>query len=85
MKGNISLKQFIHEVKAELIEAQDTSGDPFYTLQDVTLEVSFALEAKGGGKAKFVVLELGAETAASQLHRVTLKFTPCEGKHYSYA
>ena len=40
------------------------------------LEVSFALELEGGGKAKFVVIEVGANTTASQLHRVTMKLVP---------
>jgi len=75
MKGNISLKQFIQDVKQELIDAQDSSN-PFYELHEVQLEVSFTLELEGGGKAKFVVVELGANTTASQLHRVTMKFIP---------
>ena len=75
MKGNISLKQFIQEVKQELIDAQDSSN-PFYELHEVQLEVSFTLELEGGGKAKFVVVEVGAKTNASQLHRVTIKFIP---------
>jgi len=39
MKGKISLGDFIKDVKQELIEAQDTSGDPFYELEEVRLEV----------------------------------------------
>jgi hypothetical protein len=77
MKGNISLKQFIQEVKQELVDAQDSSN-PFYELHEVQLEVSFALEIEGGGKAKFVVVELGANTTASQLHRVIMKFVPLD-------
>ena len=41
MKGRISLKDFIHEVKKELVEAQDMSGKPFYELDEVELEASF--------------------------------------------
>jgi hypothetical protein len=58
MKGKISLRQFIEDVKVELREAQDRSGDPFYELHEVELEVSFSLEMQGGGKAKLVVVEL---------------------------
>ena len=77
MKGNISLKEFIQDVKQELVAAQDSSN-PFYELHEVQLEVSFALKIEGGGKAKFVVVELGADTTASQLHRVTMKFVPLD-------
>ena len=45
MKGNISLETFIRQVKEELVAALDSSGDPFYELETVQLEVTFALEA----------------------------------------
>ena len=57
MKGAISLRDFIEQVKQELVEAQSTPKEAFYELHDVELEVSFALEAEGGGKAKLVVVE----------------------------
>jgi len=76
MKGKISLKDFIHQVRDELVNAQDESKEPFYELEDVELEVAFALEAKGGAKGKLVVLELGGETKASQTHKVKLKLKP---------
>jgi|GEM_PF-1973972 len=76
MKGKISLKDFIHQVKDELIDAQDDSKTPFYELETVELEVAFALETKGGAKGKLVVLELGGETTAAQTHRVTLTLKP---------
>ncbi|MDH3348226.1 MAG: hypothetical protein OEM02_09060 [Desulfobulbaceae bacterium] len=59
-----------------MLEAQDTSGNPFYELLDVELEVSFALEAKGKGKTKFVVVELGGEATGTQVHKVRLSFKP---------
>jgi Trypsin-co-occurring domain 2 len=72
MKGNISLKEFIHQVRDELVEAQDLSKEPFYELDTVQLEVSFVLDITGGAKARLVVVELGGETKASQTHKVTL-------------
>ncbi|TON64218.1 trypco2 family protein, partial [Vibrio parahaemolyticus] len=67
MKGNISLKEFIDDVKKELMEASE-SDSPFFTMDEVELEVSFGLNAKGKAGGKFVVFELGAETNASQMH-----------------
>jgi Trypsin-co-occurring domain 2 len=78
MKGNISLGDFISQVKTELVEAQDSSGAPFFQLEAVDLEVTFALEAAGGAKAKLVVVELGGDAKASQTHKVTIKFTPVQ-------
>ena len=60
MEGKISIGDFIYQVKKELKEAQDKSGDPFYQLEEVNLEISFVLEAKGDSKMNFYVVELGA-------------------------
>ena len=78
MKGNISLGDFIQDVKRELIAAQDKSGDPFYELTDVQLEVSFVLDATAKAGGKLLVVELGGETKAQQTHKVTLKLQPLE-------
>ena len=76
MKGHISLKNFIHQVRDELVQAQDPSKNPFYELQTVQLEVTFALEATGGAKGRLVVVELGGETKASQTHKIILTLNP---------
>ena len=76
MKGNISLGAFIKDVKDELVRAQEGVGDPFYELKEVNLEVSFGLDASGKGGARLFVVELGAETKASQTHKVILKLEP---------
>lgn len=76
MKGNISIGDFIHQVREELVAALDKSGDPFYELEEVNLEISFALEAGVGTKMKFYVVELGGDTAATQTHKVSLKLVP---------
>jgi len=76
MKGKISLKEFIHQVKKELVDAQEGIGDPFYELENVELEVSFAIDVKGESKLDLVVIELGAEANAQQLHKVTLSLKP---------
>ncbi|MDX7900058.1 trypco2 family protein [Aeromonas media] len=75
MKGNISLKDFIDDVKKELIEASKTKS-PFFLMDEVELEVSFGLSAHGKAGGRFVVFELGAEIDSSQVHRVKLKLIP---------
>ena len=79
MNGNISLVEFIEEVKKELREAQEASKDPMFQLSEVNLEVSFAVDAtaKAEGKLMFIV-DLSGEINASQLHKVSLKLTPLE-------
>ncbi|MDP1996490.1 MAG: trypco2 family protein [Gallionella sp.] len=76
MKGNISIGDFIHQVKKELVAALDKPGDPFYELEEVNLEISFALEAGVGTKMNFYVVELGGDTTATQTHKVSLKLVP---------
>jgi len=76
MKGKISLGDFIKDVKQELIEAQDTSGDPFYELEEVRLEVSFVLDTSARAGGKLFVVELGGETKAQQTHKVSLTLRP---------
>lgn len=75
MKGNISLKDFIEDVKKELLEASK-SESPFFTMDEVELEVSFALDAQAKAGGKFIVFDIGAETKASQMHKIRLKLTP---------
>ncbi|MGL6361881.1 trypco2 family protein [Aeromonas veronii] len=84
MKGNISLKDFIDDVKKELMDASE-SDPPFFTMDEVELEVSFGINAKGKAGAKFVVFELGAETNASQMHKVKLKLTPYKNQEVNEA
>lgn len=76
MKGRISIKDFIQRVKDELVQAQDKSGNAFYELTEVTLEVSFALDASAKAGFDLYVVELGGESKAQQTHKVTLKLTP---------
>ena len=78
MKGKISISDFIHGVKKELVEAQTDSGTPFYELEEVTLEISFALEVTGKAKMNFYVVDVGGETKATQTHKVQLKLIPLE-------
>ncbi|OCH03720.1 hypothetical protein A6E09_18390 [Aliivibrio fischeri] len=75
MKGNISLKDFITDVKTELKSAIN-NDDPFFFLDDVELEVSFSLNANAKGSAKFVVVDVGGDIQAAQTHKVKLKLTP---------
>jgi hypothetical protein len=75
MKGNISLKSFIEEVKNEL-KASINDEDPFFELGDVELEVSFALDAEAKAGAKLYVIDVGGSTKATQTHKVKLTLTP---------
>lgn len=77
MKGNINLKEFISQVSKELRDCQ--SRDPenaFLELTGVTLEVSFTLDSSAKGSGKFIVVDVGVEARASQVHRVTLQLDP---------
>lgn len=75
MKGRISLTDFISDVKADLRKSADTD-DPFFIMGDVELEVAFTLDISGGGKAKFLVVDLATDSKASQTHKVKIKLTP---------
>ncbi|MGR5250511.1 trypco2 family protein [Vibrio aestuarianus] len=75
MKGNISLKAFIEEVKEELRNSIN-DDDPFFIMGDVELEVSFALDAEAKAGAKLFVLDVGGSTKATQTHKVKLTLSP---------
>lgn len=75
MKGKISLKKFIGEVKKELQDSID-EDDPFFLLDKVELETSFKLDVDTKGKVKLLVFEAGAGAKASQMHKVKLVLTP---------
>jgi hypothetical protein len=75
MKGNISLRSFIAEVKEELRATVD-NVNPFFDIGEVELEVSFTLNVQAKGGVKLVVVNAGASTEASQTHKVKLKLTP---------
>jgi len=75
MKGGISLKSFIGEVKKELLASVDDAS-PFFDIGEVELEVSFTLDIEAKGGVKFVVVNAGASTKASETHKVKLKLTP---------
>ncbi|TLP71327.1 hypothetical protein FEA48_21115 [Pseudomonas nitroreducens] len=75
MKGGISLQEFIAEVKSDLIQAIDNEN-PFFAMTSVELEVSFTLDVSGGAKAKFLVVDAGMKSSASQVHKVKLTLTP---------
>jgi hypothetical protein len=76
MKGNISIGDFIHQVKKELKEAQDKSGDAFYELREVNLEISFVLNASAESGLKLYVVDLKGGAKAEQTHKVSLKLVP---------
>ena len=75
MKGKISLKDFIQEVKDDL-RAAVNDDDPFFIMENVKLEVSFGLDIEAKTGAKFVVFDIGAKTKAQQTHKVTINLTP---------
>lgn len=76
MKGRISISGFIREVENELTVAQATAGRPYFEVAEVTLEVSFALDASAKAGSKLFVIELGGETKAQQTHKAVLKLKP---------
>lgn len=76
MKGGISLKEFIADVKKELVAAQSPHDTAFLELQNVELEVAFTLDATGGAKGRFIVVDVGTDIRTSQVHRVKLSFKP---------
>jgi hypothetical protein len=75
MKGEISLRSFIGEVKKELLASVD-DANPFFDIGEVELEVSFTLDVEAKGGLKLAVVNAGASTKASQTHKVKLKLTP---------
>ena len=76
MEGNISLGDFIEQVKTELIEAHQKSTSRFLVLQEVEREDLFELGIEGEVKGKLIVVEGQAKASATQVHKAKLKFVP---------
>ena len=78
MKGRISLKDFIHGVKQELLDTSESSkGVPAFEMTEIELEAEFILETAGkveGGFAVFVKAE--GEVTTSQTHKVKITMRP---------
>ena len=78
MKGRISLKDFIHGVKRELLDTSESSkGVPAFEMTEIELEAEFILETVGkleGGFAVFVKAE--GEVTTSQTHKVKITMRP---------
>jgi hypothetical protein len=76
MHRNISLKEFIEDVRAEILDSIKPVEESVFELEDLELEVSFALEFEAGGKAKFFVVGAEAKASGTQTHKVKLKLRP---------
>lgn len=76
MEKSLSLKSFINHVKAELVDAVNNPvGKPFFSLQEIELELSVYVEANGKLGFKFYVeTEVGAVT--NQTHKIKLNLKP---------
>ncbi|MGF6664817.1 hypothetical protein QF000_006485 [Paraburkholderia atlantica] len=74
----LSLPAFIRSVKEQLIAAE-SDDKPFYYLEEVSLEVSFALDATIGGGVKLWVVDAKGDVKRQQTHKVTVKLKPLEG------
>ncbi|MEZ4396599.1 MAG: trypco2 family protein [Candidatus Krumholzibacteriia bacterium] len=77
MLDGTSLGSFISEVSKELqaVQSQDP-GKARFELTDVTLEISFTLDASASGGAKLMVVEVGGSTKTSEAHKVTVRLQP---------
>lgn len=78
MKNRIELGDFIHQVKQELVNAQRNDDKPFYTLEEVELEVSFVLGTSGRAKGSIFVVDIEGTANSTQTHKIKLRLKPIE-------
>lgn len=74
--NQLSLEEFIYQVKRELLEAQEKhEGESAYLeLQNVELEVSLGVSKKANGKVTVYVAEVGSDISKEQVQKVKLAF-----------
>jgi hypothetical protein len=72
--NQLSLEEFIYQVKRELLEAQEKhEGESAYLeLQNVELEVSLVVSKKANGKVTVYVAEIGSDISKEQVQKVKL-------------
>lgn len=76
MKNTIALKDFIYQIKRELIEAIEESKRPLFILKDIDLEFCVGVHVQGDGKVKFLVGDLSGNYKHSQINKVKMTLTP---------
>ena len=72
----IDLGTFIHQVKRELIEAQRNDEVPFYSLEEVELEMDFIIDTSAEAKGKLFIVDVGGQVSKTKSHRIKLKLKP---------
>ncbi len=77
MKGKISLKDFILDIKKELEEAQTKNlEEAFFELKEVNIEVSFVIDSSIKGSGKFIVVDAEGTAKSTKTHKVSIKLDP---------
>ena len=82
MSDKLNLKDFIKEVKKDLIEASSENDEKFLELTEVELEATFSVELEANAGYKFVV-DMSGSRSSAHTHKAILKFKVDKNSGYT--
>ena len=82
---SVSLSELIAWVKQDLLseEARNNDPVPLFTIDEVTVEVNFTVEANDEGKISLKIIEFGGGVSGQTVQKATIKLTPILTKEES--
>jgi hypothetical protein len=75
----IGLAELIEQVKQELLSQRNTST-PFFSVDQVELELQVTIQKEGNAGIKIYVVEAGGKMSRDDVQRVTVTLTPLLNK-----
>jgi len=75
---SVSLSELIAWVKQDLLSEEARKNDPvpLFTIDEVTVEVNFTVEANNEGKISLKIIEFGGGVSGQTVQKATIKLTP---------
>lgn len=77
---NLTLSEFIEEVKQELLLQEYESKVPLFSVDEIVLELQVTAQKEGSGGLNIQVVELGAGMSREDVHNVQVTLTPLLSK-----
>ncbi|NMB86764.1 MAG: hypothetical protein GYA17_00295 [Chloroflexi bacterium] len=80
MNNTIGISNLIELVKKDLIDESHRSPQKLFTIDEITLEISFVVQGNINSGFNLGVVTLGSEVKEERIHKVVVKMTPIVDK-----
>jgi hypothetical protein len=75
-KGAIGLSDLINRVKQDLLSEQAKTGADLFSIDEVTIELSFVVNGDIDSGFSLGVITLGSQVSEERIQKISLKLTP---------